>query len=383
MALKVKRALFRATQATTIVVTISLAIQVYMSKWAKDQEPSSLVGDTESPDTSSLTVWDVIQNERNLTKFASLIGEFDDIVESLRASQESFTLYAPLDGAFEQETFPYDLPWFYWKFLVGYHMSPGAWSALALPTQNTVSSFVNADIYFKNRQRISVQAGIKRTSLNYRANVIASNTGAVNGYVHHLDRLLVLPESASDILRDTPNFGVFRKGLIETGLAAVVNDTSGHLGQTLFVPSDKAFRRLGSKANRFLFGPGGQEYLRALLGYHIVSNETMFSDVTFPVNNQKQLDFAGEPTHTRLLTTLAGGHNISAASTEGPDSSRRTITINGAVSVTRPDIVVMDGVVHEIDSVLLPPLDKPDSHSGIQGTTWWRSLLNFMYTEGQ
>lgn len=37
---------------------------------------------------------------------------------------------------------------------------------------------------------------------------------------------------------------------------------------------------------------------------------------------------------------------------------RQSIKINDDVVVSDPDFVVMDGVVHEIDTVLMPPLPK-------------------------
>jgi len=44
---------------------------------------------------------------------------------------------------------------------------------------------------------------------------------------------------------------------------------------------------------------------------------------------------------------------------------RQTILLNNEVVVSHPDLIVMDGVVHKIDSVLLPPsLAQENSNEG-------------------
>lgn len=388
----VKRALFQALRLALVAVTVSLAVQTYLDGWKKakpvvikspvetNEPPSPGSPTTES--SSPQTLWESIQNDPSLTKFAKLVGKFDDIVGGLRAPKAQLTVYAPVNKAFDNEEFPYDLPWFYWKFLVGYHMGKGSVSAHALRSQNTVSSFVNADIFFKNQQRISVQDNPDTVTFNFRSKVLSSKT-AVNGHLHVIDRLLMLPDSAADVLRYTPSLGIFRQGLIQTGLAEVVNDTSTHIGQTLFVPSNAAFHQLGPKVNAFLFGPGGSEYLKALLAYHIVANETLFSDVHFVPNNGQQVVFSGESTtHPMKMPTLAGGHSISASSVLEASSGRRTISINDDWKVSRPDIVVMDGVIHELDAVLLPPVMNDDGQLGKQNLNWWSIVKRSMNIGG-
>lgn len=98
------------------------------------------------------------------------------------------------------------------------------------------------------------------------------------------------------ILRDTPEFSTFRKGLIQSQVAVAINDTSHHDGQTVFVPTNTAFEKLGPQVNRFLFGPEGRAYLQALLQYHIVHNQTMYSNVYYQAHG------AGEITLTSGVT---------------------------------------------------------------------------------
>ena len=70
-------------------------------------------------------------------------------------------------------------------------------------------------------------------------------------------------------------------GLTKTGLFAAINDTSTHIGGTLFAPSNFAFQKLGPRINGFLFSKYGQKYLKALLAYHVVANQTLYSDAYY------------------------------------------------------------------------------------------------------
>ena len=301
MGLKYKRTLYRATWFTVVVVTISLAIQVYLKKWQSQIDLLVPVQESDTLNTPILTVWDIIKSDGNVSVFAKMVGEFDDIVGGLKVPQAKFTVYAPTNEAFKKEEFEHDLPLFYYQFLVGHHMGPGVYSAEALSTTNTVPTFVNADIFFKYRQRISTQIESGTCSLNRKARLVQPNIvslpqdgadipqAAVNGIVHHIDRVLMLPDSTADILRNWPEFSTMRRGLIQSGLAVTINDTSTHVGQTLFVPSDAAFEKLGPKVNKFLFSPWGNRYLEALLKYHVVANRTLFSDVYFQANGKGQI----------------------------------------------------------------------------------------------
>lgn len=97
---------------------------------------------------------------------------------------------------------------------------------------------------------------------------------------------MMMPTSTAYVTRNWPEFSLLRKALDDTGLALIVNDTSTHNGQTLFAPSNKAFEKLGKEVNSFLFGPWGRELLRALLEYHVIANETLFTNSHFKANGR-------------------------------------------------------------------------------------------------
>ena len=73
--------------------------------------------------------------------------------------------------------------------------------------------------------------------------------------------------------------------MTKTDLLPAVNDTSNHIGGTVFAPSNFAFQKLGPRINAFLFSHYGQKYLKALLKYHIVANETLYSDAYYKADS--------------------------------------------------------------------------------------------------
>ena len=103
-----------------------------------------------------------------------------------------------------------------------------------------------------------------------------------NGVIHGVDSLLIPPPKLASIISFLPGeFSTLELGLTKTGLLPAIADTSTHLGGTIFAPSNFAFRKLGPKINGFLFSKFGQKYLKALLEYHVVANQTLYSDAYY------------------------------------------------------------------------------------------------------
>lgn len=125
------------------------------------------------------TVWGLIESDSDVSIFAKILGEFDDIVGGLNTPQARFTAYVPTNKALTEVQFDYDLPWFFWKLLVGYHMGPGAYSAETLMTTNTIPTFLNADIFAKYPQRISTQVGSEKFSFNHNVTYVKSDIVSV------------------------------------------------------------------------------------------------------------------------------------------------------------------------------------------------------------
>lgn len=160
-----------------IVATVALGIQFFTRNLLQGAVQPVRIPDTTPIDNNppSKTIWELIRNDNRTSKFANILGEFTNIVSVLDAPKPQFTVFVPTNEAFEHEDFAWDLPSFYWLYLVGYHMGPGAFSRDVLSRMNTAPSFIFADIYQQYPQRISVQRLSERFALNYRARYATSD----------------------------------------------------------------------------------------------------------------------------------------------------------------------------------------------------------------
>ena len=145
-------------------------------------------------------------------------------------------------------------------------------------------------------------------------------------------------------------------GLEKTGLLKVIADNTTHEGGTLFAPSNYAFRKLGPRINAFLFSQHGEKYLKALLGYHVVANQTLYSDAFYKAKDaETDVDAEDVPKghfHVDLPTLLK---DKSLSIDVGRYGRWITIKINGFATVSVQDGVAKDGVIHVLSSVLIPP----------------------------
>ena len=98
---------------------------------------------------------------------------------------------------------------------------------------------------------------------------------------------------------------------------------------TVFAPTDEAFSKLPAGTVESLLQPENKDKLIAILTYHVVSGKVMAADVK-----------AGK------VSTLNGDH-FTVSVKDG------NVFIDNA-KVTKTDVEASNGVVHIIDSVILP-----------------------------
>jgi len=135
--------------------------------------------------------------------------------------------------------------------------------------------------------------------------------------------------SAAGIV-ETAAAGNFNTLVAEVKAAGLVDTLKGPGPFTVFAPTDEAFAQLPPGTLESLLKPENKAKLQSILTYHGVSGKVMAQDVV------------------KLH---------SAKTVEGQDITIKTM--NGRVmvdsaSVTKTDIVTSNGVIHVIDSVLLP-----------------------------
>lgn len=124
-------------------------------------------------------------------------------------------------------------------------------------------------------------------------------------------------------------------GTFKTLVAAV---TAAGLGATLkgagpftvFAPSDDAFAKLPAGTVETLVKPESKAQLTKILMLHVLPGKVMAADITGKT----------------LTPKSAGGEELHVDGTQG-------VTVNGA-KVTSADIECSNGVIHVIDSVMMP-----------------------------
>merc|ERR1712179_206978 len=150
-------------------------------------------------------------------------------------------------------------------------------------------------------------------------------------------------QNIATIAEGAPELQTLVAALNATDLLSAVDGTNKI---TVFAPTNNAFDALGNETLNCLLAPVGLPALSNVLKYHVVPVEAKAAALT---NNES-------------LATLDGDHNLTVSL--GDDS---TVNISGANSakVIKADMMATNGVVHEIDAVLLPKkFTVPECGSG-------------------
>ena len=149
---------------------------------------------------------------------------------------------------------------------------------------------------------------------------------------------LLVPMSAQTILQaqqqdivDTAvaagSFNTLAKALQAAGL---VDTLKGKGPFTVFAPTDAAFAKLPAGTLADLLKPENKQKLTEILTYHVVSGKVAAADVT-------KLTTAKTVNGKSVRISAAGG----------------AVMVDGA-TVVKADVMASNGVIHVIDSVILP-----------------------------
>ncbi|KAF2737595.1 FAS1 domain-containing protein [Polyplosphaeria fusca] len=304
----------------------------------------------------NLTIYQLISKSKYTTKLAELIDEYDDLVETLNSTKANYTIFAPTDAAFEKIPHHGKKPSKeFLKNVLLYHVSDDFYPAGRVLHSYTIPTLYEPE-NLGHKQRLTVRVTLKGPAINFYSKLVAVNIFATNGVIHGVDSILIPPPSVAQIIDFLPGeFSTLELALGKTGLWDKINSTDyPHEGGTLFAPSNYAFKKLGPRINAFLFSKYGAKYLKALLKYHIVVNQTLYSDAFFDATSKTEEVEANRPPyfHFDLPTVLKDKFLAVDVARYGPFIS---IRINGFSRVTVHDGVASDGVLQVVSDVLIPP----------------------------
>ena len=136
---------------------------------------------------------------------------------------------------------------------------------------------------------------------------------------------------AKNIVETAAEAGSFNT-LLTAAKAAGLAETLSTGEFTVFAPTDEAFGKVDKEAIASLLKPENKEQLVALLGYHVVPGKVMAADAA---------KLTSAPT--------ANGQRLKLDVTATPP------TVGGA-KVLKTDIVCSNGIIHVVDSVIMPSM---------------------------
>jgi uncharacterized surface protein with fasciclin (FAS1) repeats len=269
---------------------------------------------------------------KDIVDTAVAAGDFTTLAQALTAAglvetlkgEGPYTVFAPTDAAFADlpegtvDTLLED-PKGQLTDILTYHVVPGEVMSADITDGMTAETVQGGELTF------SVEDG---TVMVNGATVTTADIETSNGVIHVIDSVLLPPKDIVDTAVEAGSFTILAKALTEAGL---VETLKGEGPFTVFAPTDEAFAKLPQGTiDDLLKDPEGA--LTDILTYHVVPGKVMSTDLTDGM----------------MADTVQGDQLKISIAEDG------TVMVNDA-TVTQADIQASNGVIHVIDTVLLPP----------------------------
>lgn len=137
-------------------------------------------------------------------------------------------------------------------------------------------------------------------------------------------------KATKDIVDTAVGAGTFTTLVTAVKAAGLVDTLKGKGPFTVFAPTDEAFAKLPKGTVEDLLKPENKAKLTAILTYHVVPGKILSKDI------------AGKKTDVKTVQ----GSKLSVDATSG-------VKVDKA-SVTKADLMTSNGVIHVIDTVVMP-----------------------------
>lgn len=282
---------------------------------------------------------DIVDTAVAAGSFNTLVAavEAAGLVETLKG-EGPFTVFAPTDDAFAAlpagtvDELLKD-PTGQLSQILLYHVVPGKVMAADVTDGLEAATAQGANVTFSVKDGVVMINDVK---------IVTTDIEASNGVIHVIDAVILPPEEAAaeepaataemaDIVDTAVAAGSFTTLVTAVEAAGLVETLKGEGPFTVFAPTDEAFAALpAGTLDTLLADPQGQ--LSQILLYHVVPGKVVAADV---------VGLDGQTVET------AGGKTL----TVKIDGDK--VMINDATVVTA-DIETSNGVIHVIDTVLVP-----------------------------
>ncbi|MFK7740981.1 MAG: fasciclin domain-containing protein [Planctomycetota bacterium] len=270
----------------------------------------------------------------NIVEVAAKAGSFQTLLAAAKAAglaetlagKGPFTVFAPTDKAFAKlgkDAIANLLkPENKGKLaaILSYHVVAGkvpAANVVGMKSAKTVQGMPLA---------ISVSKGTVTVS---EATVVKTDIMANNGIIHVIDSVMMPPKNLVEVASEAGSFKTLLAAAKAAGLAGTLSSDGPF---TIFAPTDEAFAKLGKDTISSLLMPENKAKLQAILKHHVVSGTVMAAT-------------AVKLTEAKTLNGTKLGLKF--------DAEKKVLSV-GAGKVIKADVVAGNGVIHVVDSVLLP-----------------------------
>jgi transforming growth factor-beta-induced protein len=268
------------------------------------------------PTIGQQTILEIAAANSEFSTLAAAISRFPDLVDLIDGGDGAFTVLAPTDAAFDAAlaALPVstleEIPDPLLRVVLEYHLLDGLFTSGAIP---------------------GPQVTLGGETLNLDLEVVnTADVGATNGLVHIVDQVL-LPPSLNTVVGQIltrEEFSTLAAALVKTDLTTPLSMGT----YTIFAPNDEAFATLLEDMGVESLDEVSDAALANILTYHVLGAEVLSTAIN-----------AG------LAQTLNGAY---------VDIDTDMGVMVDMANVVEPDITADNGVVHEIDAVLMPPMNN-------------------------
>ncbi|OJJ69014.1 hypothetical protein ASPBRDRAFT_46293 [Aspergillus brasiliensis CBS 101740] len=328
-----------------------------------------------------VTLYDFLTEKPNTSEFIRLVDQIPQVKQLLQDHDYSSTIWAPSNTAILQLS--HELSEEEVLALLQAHISPFFLPVHFLLTAPTVDTLFHPD-RLNGAQRLTVRPSLNGLRVNSHAIVIEQDHLVANGLVHVINQVLPPRPTIRAFLAALPShdFDLFQSAVKQSEVIQNTLQDDSRRGGTLFIPTNQAFRKLPEDIQTYLFSDEGAASLQALLRYHVVANQSLYSNRLYDQNSVPEHFIQtpeDTPDHTvptpetkgdRMWRVLKGVRRFSLPTClDGQDLTVAvtrcggliSMRVNGIANVTVQDGLASDGVCHIVDSVLLPSHPSGDA----------------------
>lgn len=295
----------------SLVYLVSLSL-AFISFTSCSDDPATVIND-------GPTILEIAGNNNNLSIFVDNIVSTG--LQNILSGSGPFTVFAPTNDAFEElpEGLLESLTTDEIRDILLYHVLGAQVAAGALQPVQTVPTVSTGEIF--------ITSDGNGVTINGNSSVTTADLFASNGVIHVIDQVL-LPDALGTIAANAQKRYFLTElfdALIATDLVSTFANPEAEL--TIFAPNNDAFEAIADVAAGLT-----TEELADILLYHVIDARVLSGDLL----------------SEQTVTTL-NGQDITITLQSG------IVSVNGQATVTSVDNDGINGVIHVINNVLLPP----------------------------